>query len=290
MRKISLFVSILIFSSVVAIGLYIATEDPTKESIIFFPLDPQATFNEAITTLSLQGNKDNDEYEVQWEVESVLNKEAYLRQDLSLLFSNGRLKAKLSEWEDNSEKIAQYTKVSGEDSSHLIATSYHYGEIHQEDEIKSSQRMSGDELYVIDSSFSTLSSFRVPETENQKEWKQVLDNTVNQQLEYSWENLKKHFNIDSNDYYSIPLVELVSYNDKPLFTMGIEKSQKTIGLLWEGLYKNYFLGIKKSDGSVVEPIGSIIPLVLLHKNYSHLFVLTETSDGEPIQLIQYIRD
>ncbi|PLR76950.1 hypothetical protein CU633_12830 [Bacillus sp. V3-13] len=62
------------------------------------------------------------------------------------------------------------------------------------------------------------------------------------------------------------------------------------GHLWEGLYKNYFLGIQKKDGTIIDPIDSSMPLILLAKDQSHLLVAFETADREPVILRQRIQD
>jgi len=277
----------LMISFIIAGVLYFSQEDTLQESIIFFPLDESVMFTVADTTLSLIGKKDNDEYWLEWDVTSILDQEVYLRQDLSLLFSDGRLKAIISEWEDDSDKLAQYEKISGEDSSHFVAISFHHGEIHYNDSsIKSTHQMSTDHLYVIDSAFSSLQSFREPETTTHREWKDILDNVYEQQLTFTSDKLSSAFDISVNDYYQLTLTELANYNQDVLFELNRTQTQTLIGKLWEGLYKNYFLGIKKADGSIIDPIGSSEPILLLSKDFTHLYLLFETSDGESIQLIQ----
>jgi hypothetical protein len=278
-----------ILCSVLFAGFLYLTKEETQESIIFFPLDQSVLFTTATTNLTLIDEKDEDEHILEWDSTSILDREVYLRQDVSLLFADGRLKAKTSEWEDKSKKIAQYSKITGEDSSHYVAISYHHGEIHYDDNlIKSTQKMSGDHLYVIDSSFSPLESFREPKKTTQKEWKDVLDHAVEQNRAYALANLIDHFNIQTSNYKQLPLTELVKYNDQTLFNLSKEKTQQTIGKLWEGIYRNYFLGIKMEDGTIVDPIGSSEPQLFFHKDSTHILILFETSKGEPVQLIQYV--
>ncbi|MFC4320767.1 hypothetical protein [Litchfieldia salsa] len=278
-----------ILCSVLFAGFLYITKEETQESIIFFPLDRSVMFTVATTNLTLIDAKDEDEHILEWDSTSILDREVFLRQDVSLLFSDGRLKAKTSEWEDQSKKIAQYSKITGEDSSHYVAISYHHGEIHYDDNhIKSTQKMSGDHLYVIDSSFSSLESFREPKKTTQKEWKDILDHATEQNRAYALANLIDHFDINTTDYNQLPLSELVEYNEQPLFELDNEKTQQTIGKLWEGIYRNYFLGIKLKDGTVIDPIGSSEPQLFFHKDSSHILILFETSEGDPIQLIQYV--
>jgi hypothetical protein len=260
-----------------------------KESIIFFPIDEKAAFKEAYTTLTFQGKKDNDQYLLSWDVFSLLNQAAYLRQDISLLYKNGKLTSTMSVWKQNSDKLAQNKEVAGKGSSLYHTISFHYGEIHRDPaKITSTQRMSGDHLYVVDSHGRPIDSFKDPVTMEHKQWKKKIDDVTEQQLSNSWKKLIEYFDVPVEKYYSIPLSQLTEYNNKPLFSMSMESTQRTIGNLWEGLYKNYFQGIKLEDGSVVNPIGSTMPLLLISKNYTHLIVLFETADGKPIQLIQYI--
>ncbi|MBA2873475.1 hypothetical protein [Thermaerobacillus caldiproteolyticus] len=261
---------------------------PTKETIIFFPLDPTVRFTKATTNLKLQPPKQNGKYPLLWMVSSTLDRQVYLRQDISLLFADGRLVGTLSEWKQNSQTLLQKKDVRTKDSHFFQAISFHYGEIHKGSTIGSSQKMSGDQLYVIDSPYSPLTSFRRPRTSEEKEWQSVLTKTTNESLQYTAETLFNHFSIQEKNYYHLYLPELIVYNEQPFPDLSFEKTQEIIGKLWEGLYRNYFLGIKREDGSVISPIGSTVPLILLSKDYSHLIVLTETKNGEKIQLVQTI--
>ncbi len=56
----------------------------------------------------------------------------------------------------------------------------------------------------------------------------------------------------------------------------------------EGLYKNYLLGIKKENGTIVDPIDSLIPLILLNKNKKELLVLIYTKENEYVLFKQKI--
>jgi len=264
------------------------TFNPVRESIIYFPIDDSITFTKASTSLELVGNKDDDEYLMEWDVHSQTDKEVYLRQDISLLFSNGKLIETLSEWEDQSQKIAQYKKISGEDSAHYEAISLHYGEIHLKDEIRSTQYMTSDQLYIIDSEFTNLFSFKSSQTEEEEEWEKILNKVTEQHLEYSWTELIDYFQIDSQDYFALPLSELAKYNSRSLLQLTKAQTKEVVGSLWEGLYKHYFLGIKTKEGKVLSPIGSTMPLILLANNHSHMLVLTQTEDGTPIKLVQKI--
>ena len=107
-------------------------------------------------------------------------------------------------------------------------------------------------------------------------------------LQYSWNKGIRHYTIHLHDYQAIPFTLFNENAKSGLSGFSKASSNRIVGQLWEGLYKNYFLGIKKADGTIISPIGSAIPLILLAKNKSHILVLTETVNGEPILLRQMI--
>ncbi|AEH47225.1 hypothetical protein [Parageobacillus thermoglucosidasius] len=261
---------------------------PAKETIIFFPIHPHVTFSEAKTTLQLQPQKRDGKYSLLWSASSSLDRDAYLRQDISLLFADGRLVDRLAKWKTNSQTLTQEKIVAARDSRFFQAISFHHGELHEGEMITSSQTMTSDYLYVIDSPYSPLVSFHHAATQDEKEWQNVLNKTTAEFLQHTSESLLSHFSIQKQQYYSLYLPDLIVYNEQPLPDLSMEKTQEIIGKLWEGLYKSYFLGIKKEDGSILSPIGSTTPLILISKDYSHLLVLTETKDGEKIRLTQQI--
>lgn len=259
---------------------------PARETIMFFPIDPTVRFTDTQTKLLLQPKKKETRYVVDWIVTSSLDRTAYLRQDISLLFANGRLISTQSKWKENRKSLTQKQHVEQIGSRLFQAISYHQGELHNGNDIRSSQKMSGDVLYVIDSSFTSFQSFRKATTSEQKRWA----NTLNKQTETIVNKPAKQMGdiLPKDDYYHLYLTELVQYNEQPFMDLTTKQTEVMIGNLWEGLYKNYFLGIKKQNGSIESPIGSTVPLILIHKHYSKLFVVTETADGELVILKQLL--
>ncbi|WP_462412218.1 hypothetical protein [Neobacillus sp. Marseille-QA0830] len=253
-----------------------------QESITYFPIEPNVTYKKSNTAVSLADQKSTD-----WKINSILDRKAYLRQDAGLLFQNGRLIGKLGEWKQNTASISQEKRFPAQ-TGLLQAVTFHHAELHEGDKILSSQAMSEDALYVIAQPPNSVFSFRSPTTNAEREWKQRLDEQTERMLYYSWNKGVRHFSIPLSEYqaYPLPLFNNRAKTGLPGFSK--EASDKITGQLWEGLYKNYFLGIKKQDGTTVPPIGSTIPLILLAKNQTHLLVLTETKDGSPILLRQMI--
>ncbi|GAE33460.1 hypothetical protein [Halalkalibacter akibai] len=291
MSKWKFALTLLITSFCVGLFLVITIKpEPLRDALIFFPIDPNATFEEASSRIDFQTMEDEDEYTLDWTVSSVLNQKAYLRQDVSLLFEDGYLKDTLSTWKENTTTIEMEKDVKSDDSGHYRVVTFHHAELHYpNDEIKSAQKISFDQLYVIDSPLSPLHAFRTPETEEEKESKRILDYILTQQQNYDWDALFTYYNLPKEEYLRVPLTDLVLYEETPLPGLTPEKHAQFLGGLWEGLYKNYVLGITKQDGTTVSPIGSTVPVILVPNSADHFFVLFRTEDGEPVQLLQTIQ-
>ncbi|ASF39912.1 hypothetical protein CEH05_12475 [Halobacillus halophilus] len=254
--------------------------------IKYFPLAQSSTFSSYDTKLEFESPQDEDEYEIKWEMFSDSNQSMYLRQDVSLLYVNGRLKGIMNKWKENASVIEKKTSLHGEDSKRYEAISFHHGEIHEgEKPIQSIQATSNATLYVIDSPLTKRSSFHVPSTPEEKEWKETLDHSITQQLEAQWHELLRYYQIPKNQYTLVPLTHLGEFKGKPFPGTTEENYERIKGQLWEGLYKNYILGISNAESS--HPIQSYIPLILFDNNGKHLMVLFEDDKGKKHQLIQY---
>lgn len=255
----------------------------TKPAITYFPIDQDTTFSTAKTSLSLITEKGNDNYKLLWQTNSTTDIPVYLRQDVSLLFDNGRLRGALTKWVQDTDTIQLKEMLQLEDSSLYQSISFHHGEIHKSrDEIKSIQKMTSDYLYVIDSPTTPLVSFKTAKSNYEREWKDLLDRTSKQQLLYHWNTLLNHFQIDKEKYLAVPLTGLDKYQNEPLPSLSQAQTDKIIGQLWEGLYKNYVIPIVKTEKEVVD---SYIPLILFDKENKHLLVLFELNKKKK-QLIQ----
>lgn len=274
-----------------ALMIQLQNTNSTEETITFFPLNDAVKYKSASTSLTLQKDKKNNKHVVDWKVQSTLDQDAYLRQDMGLLFVNGLLKGKFAKWEQETADLEQQDFISRGESAKYDAITFHYSELHGDgDRITSSQRMSDDMLYVIDSPFSPLQSFSVAKSKQEKEWKKVLDQSVSNTLNKSLSKAEKTYQFKAVNYITVPLDTIRQYEDQPLKGFSQKETANILGKLWEGLYKNYYLGIKKSDGTVVDPIDSTMPMILVSKDKSHLLVVTQTASGESIVLKQLLQD
>ncbi|NRD80752.1 hypothetical protein HPT25_25830 [Bacillus sp. BRMEA1] len=253
------------------------------ESITFFPIDQNVTYKTAETSLKQTGQT------IDWKISSTLDRKAYLRQDAGLLFANGRLSDEVGRWTENTSTLTQEKPITPPRNSYYQSITFHHAELHEKGgRIFSSQAISEDHLYVIKESQQRIFSFKTAKTSEEERWQENLTQQTERMLQFSWNKGVRYFSIPLEQYQAYPLNDFNHILKTPLPGYSLKESANILGRLWEGLYKNYFLGIKKQDGSIVSPIGSTIPLILLAKNKSHLLVLTETANGEPILLRQNI--
>jgi hypothetical protein len=283
--KISIFTLIIILVIGIIYQPFIKKE--ARESITFFPIDTSFSFTEAVTSLKFkEGTASN--YEFEWDVESESSESVYLRQDIAMIFENGKLANKMTEWKTTAKSIDLEKNIEGKTPRLWEAISYHQGEIHlNEEKYRSVQKMSSDYLYTVKPN-NTFTGFKKAASPSERRLKNTLDQETNKYLQDTLAKLLDYYQINRNNYHVISLQSLTDYNEKELPGFNQVKSQEIIGKLWEGLYKNYFINITTKTGQKISPIGSSMPYILLSKDKTHLFVLFQTSTGENIQLIQYI--
>lgn len=287
MKKTNLFLMILFALFMSILLLVLIQKEQVEESIMYFPLNENVTFLDAETSLLQPATKGKSEYEIVLKSYSRLDQKAYLRQDISFLFANGKLLGKVGKWENDVDVVENGENFSLKNNQLLQAISYHQGELHENDHITSAQRMSKDELYVVHSELG-LTHFRKPQTEEDIGFKEILDKKIQEVIQSNLKIAEEQFHINVENYYVIPLTDLPELEKKGLPSFSKEKTAEILGKLWEGLYKNYFVAIKKGNGESVSPIASTMPIIFLSKSKDHLYVIFETADGEGIQLLQRI--
>ncbi|MFJ5621374.1 hypothetical protein ACIQD3_01330 [Peribacillus loiseleuriae] len=257
-----------------------------EETIIFFPIDPVLHFDTADTKLHAK-QKDISHYQVNWKIESTLAQPVYLRQDVSLLYKNGRLIGLIKDWKQNKANLLQTKSFSEKESGLFESVSFHYGEVHpKENTYTSVQKMSKDHLYAIITPQTGFQAFHESIDKDQMEWQHTLDKYTASIVQTAFTDALKKFGILENHYTALPLTDLPNRTDELLKGFPSAQKEEIIGKLWEGLYKNYLLGIKKEGASALNPLGSTVPIVLVAKNQSELLVLFQTNDRTPILLRQ----
>lgn len=232
----------------------------------YFPLDENASINEAATVIK----KRSDSNDITWSVHSTSNGPAYLRQDVSLLYANGKFKGILSKWKENVDTITMKQPFQIKHETLLQSISFHHGEVHSSNKITSIQKMTNAEMLMG------------PDTEEVDE---ALSELVEQQLSAHWQNLLQYYQLSSSDYKLIPLVNFITYDDAPLPHMTKTATEKVVGQFWEGLYKNYIIDLTTYADKVP---SHWMPVILVANDRTHLIVLYEI-DGKKHKLRQEIK-
>lgn len=277
-----LLVPIILFSFGFSLFLLYQTKLDSIPSISYFPLDEKSSFIEAQTKLELKKQNDEKRQRLAWNTSSKSDKSMYLRQDVSLLFKNGKLAGALSKWHENEDTIKLSERIYTKGTSLFQAISYHHGELHYPDgTIKSIQQMTDDELYVIENNSTGNYSFHKPKTNKDSKWKNQISVKTSKKLLYQWNKLINHYQINKEDYLIVPLTELKRFNTEHLPSLSLKQTNKIIGHLWEGLYKNYIVPITYQK----EQVSSFVPVILFSKDNTHLLVLYEIN-GKKERLIQ----
>ncbi|WP_029271017.1 hypothetical protein [Virgibacillus alimentarius] len=282
MRKLIFFIFV---TAVLVLTFVLMYKNSSLPTITYFPIDEENTFTNAYSELNFSNKDSKDSYVLQWISGSKSSQPLYLRQDVSLLYENGQLRGVRSKWIEDTDTIKISEKLDRNKESIFDVISFHHGEIHSSEEnIKSIQEMTHDELYVFDSiSDNEYKSFRSPQNKHEHNKKDALDQAKKSTLLHHWNQLITHFNINKESYTSIPLSRLYLYDDRSLSGMDQEETNKIIGQLWEGLYKNYI--IPAANLNSMDKNSNYIPLILISKDRSHLVVLFELN-GKKEKLIQ----
>lgn len=258
MKKIIL---ILLLAILIGTTLYIWNDD-IEPAITYFPIDDTTSFEQA--SIQLSSDSMTTEPEITWDSFSETTEPLYLRQDLSLLYKDGYFKGILNKWKENERTIKLHQTFPIHDDGYLQAISFHFGEIHRQDDIKSIHTMSYNDLSI------------------DKPTKNKHKSQVNDSVQKKWSALLSYFDIDDTSYHIVPLVDLHMFNDKTIPLLNRDETDKVIGQLWEGLYKNYAIPILQQKN---ESVRHVMPLILFDKHAQHLLVLFELQ-GEKIQLVQ----
>ena len=280
-RWLLFFITLLIFTA--SILWYRFNHHPARESITYFPIHPELTIREAKTEiLTGKGQK------ILLRSYSHMDTPVFLRQDITMLFANGKLVAKMGKWQQNVKSLAQSQKVTVKDNTKLHALSFHHAEIHENSAIRSTQQITDEIRYLIGTDSAEFITFKNPVIAEERLWKEMLDKKEERVISSAIDTIAATYSLDLNHFDLIPLFDLAKFMHEPLPSFSMRETKIIIGQLIEGLYKNFFLGIKKEDGSTVSPINSTVPIIFLAKNREFLYVSFITADGDVILLRQNI--
>ena len=287
-KTLSFWFWLLLFSLLTALFFYYLNyRQDTEQSIKYFPEDSQVRFIEKATTLRIKSGE--TEPKLVWDVTSSTQQPTYLRQDVSLLFEDGKLMDIYSKWKENEAKLSHNQNFSITKSSHFEAISIHHAESHYSaDSIKGKDRLTYDHLYVMKNAQNQLESFQIPVATEEKKWVQSLGKATQQEQHYILEQAMKKYRLDINNYYSFPLTYLHVFDQNALPQLDMKTTHRVISQLWEGVYNGYVQGIKLTSSQIENPIGSAMPLVLFSKKADECLIIIKSASGQLTMLKQLI--
>lgn len=242
----------------------------TIETITYFPIDDDMTFTSASTSLQLCPN----EHKLCWSLQSETSEPLYLRQDISLLFVNGKVNAMLTQWEQNKSRLELNKEQVIKPDTYIQSISFHHGEIHVDNNnIKSIQKMSGHKGFMVQT--DNQIHFEDDDKQAGKTKHKKLQAEIEAHLQQQWQQWLTALHINEKEYELIPLVAIQQYDLMPLSTFSQEETAKIIGQLWEGLYKEYIIPFLQS-----EPRDTFhdMPIILLSNDQTHLLVVYQAKD------------
>lgn len=234
----------------------------TEMTLTYFPLTDNVRFISAVTEL----NVDEAKRTATWKIYSETDQRTYLRQDVSLLFANGRLIGVQNKWQQHERALFQEQQFStAKTNTFYQALSYHHAEIHENEQlITSTHRLSNAEKMIF---YPTNIS-----EQNKAKIEQNLRANINDTLAKHWRTLMKEHQVNPLQYILFPLTEIEQLRKYSLETMSADQVEQMIGQLWEGLYKNYLIP------ALSEKAQGYMPVILIAKDRSHLLVLYELND------------
>lgn len=288
-RSFGFWLGLLAVSFVTALILYLDHRDraDTEESITYFPDDPTLSFLEKNTRLLLQRSEPS-RYDISWLASSRTNRAAYLRQDVSFLFSDRRLVAIANKWKTKTAEIHQAKIERFHEAGVLEAITVHHAETHGQNGIRGKLAMSYDHLAVMPGDDGAFSAFRFPIAEKAKVWYRAKTQALNETMDAIIKKASSKHRFRPEAYDAFPLTYLHVFANQSLPGLNQKKTNKVIGQLWEGLYKEYALGVRRSDGRIESPIDSFMPIILYSKRHDHLLVVIRLASGEIALLKQNI--
>lgn len=259
---------------------YFQKNSDLQESITTFPEDARLTYDIADTALSVKPRIQSGRYHLLWQADSKTNEKVYLREDLALLYKDDRLISILSNWRENSQRLNQKKRLTFKEDGRFEAISIHHAEKHRQGKITGKDIMSHDHLSVMVGVNDSVSSFRVPTAPEEQEWQRSRSLIIKNERDAILQQAKKTFDLDLSHYDIFPLTHLHIYQQQTLPGLDKKVTHRAISQLWEGLYKNYLLGIKLKENEIEAPLNSAMPLILYDKKGRNFLVVIKTAKGE----------
>ncbi|WP_100488609.1 hypothetical protein [Sporolactobacillus pectinivorans] len=278
-RKI---IYLLTLSIIGGIALFLLNAGPNffgaRPVITYFPDNGAIVYQKTETHLNFIDTNS----QLEWTVQSKINRQAYLIQDFSLLYRNNRLIATINHWKRNEQSLSETRQLEAQPGFYQ-SLSVHQAELHIDNQIYGKEELSADQLFIWNNS-GKLDSFKEPRSAGEKE---VFSNA-----QKKWANSQSglleraasQYGFNLAGYQIVPLNQLTASSYNQIFPFSREKAQRITGQLWEGVYKAIIRGLQTPQGTIEPAAGSRLPILLVGSN--HLLIVIETEDKQIVLLKQ----
>lgn len=126
-----------------------------------------------------------------------------MRQDVGLLFENGKLAGVMNKWMHPGRSLIQEKTLILQPNKQLDAVSFHFAELH-DNEITSTFKLSGIRSYTSNS----FELFSFPKNEKEIQSRSVAITDTSQVLKRVWADAKQQLSIPADQYIEVPLTAL----------------------------------------------------------------------------------
>ena len=256
------------------------TENTTTETIKYFPINQSISFTDLGSKLEVY-QKENVPLLVaeNW---SKTNKMVYLRQDVNLLFQNGKLKAMHYPWKQYTDWIVDQIKDDLSSDSVYLTLSFHHAEIHEDSIISSQHAVTTSKLYT--NQFQGKNEFfKEPNNMRQEDALKKIENKLQQERANLLDQAMIELNINRDNYiiYDLDQFSMMKGNK----VISEEFWPAVLGRLWEGLYRNYVLVFSNEE---LQHYSPSMPWILVDQNGTHLLVIYQKINTHFEKLIQQL--
>lgn len=249
-----------------------------KPSFQMMPIATDIRYTAGQSIISLD-KWTKEKHKLTLDVTSSTNAAVAQRHDLSLVYASGRLVSMLNEHQSESDVSHSQIFIRGEGSIRYDVISFHHATTKTGTSTTpaSQVHLSSDRVYLLSANFASPTMFREAQTNTQHHWKRILDQAIQQEMQYQWNYLIRHFEINAEDYDPYPLMHLPGLLEDDQIG-----NRFIVGKIWEAIYMYYMEG--EVEDRKLNPINSTMPLILLDKGGNHFLMMYRTADGEEFKV------
>lgn len=250
---------------VTIICIFAILHHQTEQAITYFPPNDKYFFEHTLVDLK------RDNHQITWLIESKTNEAAYLRQDVGLMYANGKFVSFYNDWKTGTDSLQFQTSIDLDKQVRIDAVGIHYAEFHEDEHI-----------YSIEEIATTSTS--IPG--QQAPFRNQDNSSTHSEQFHSFkqaylQEINSYFSFDHQDYDFILLNELPAYMLNHQANWSVKQKEAVIGHLAESIYKQYITKLLTHQGD----FDHRIPAILFGKNEPFILIVFQL-DGKWYQYKQ----